>query len=183
MATLATQNKFYVFTATRAAGKIAAGDDAPGPTIARAAVVGMGTMGTGIVQALITAGIPVVAYDENSAALESPARPRSVRRWPAGWPRASWPPHAAEEIEQRLTLAADRRQIAAADLVVESVFEDVGVKRSAIAGVEEVCPAETIIASNTSTISLDVLAEGMRHRNGCWECTSSIRPNACRWWR
>ena len=69
----------------------------------------------------------------------------------------------AEEITGRLTLAADRQQLADAQLVIESVFEDVGVKRSAIAAVEAVCPAETIIASNTSTISLDALAEGMRH--------------------
>jgi 3-hydroxyacyl-CoA dehydrogenase len=162
MATLATQNKFYVFTATRLAGKIAAGDDAPGPTIARAAVVGMGTMGTGIVQALITAGVPVVAYDENSPALQRGAA--KIRASLAGRvAQGKLTAGRAEEIEGRLTLAADRRQIAAADLVVESVFEDAGVKRSAIAGVEEVCPAETIIASNTSTISLDVLAEGMRH--------------------
>jgi 3-hydroxyacyl-CoA dehydrogenase len=162
MATLATQNKFYVFTATRAAGKIAAGDDAPGPTIARAAVVGMGTMGTGIVQALITAGILVVAYDENSAALQRGAA--KIHASLAGRvAQGKLTAGRAEEIEGRLTLAADRRQIAAADLVVESVFEDAGVKRSAIAGVEEVCPAETIIASNTSTISLDVLAERMRH--------------------
>ena len=206
MATLATQNKFYVFTATRAAGKIAEGDetqigwhavttrsvgsacfppertclpaaapregmppkqthaatDSDMPTIARAAVVGMGTMGTGIVQALITAGIPVVAYDENSAALQRGAA--KIRASLAGRvAQGKLTAGRAEEIEGRLALAADRRQIAAADLVVESVFEDAGVKRSAIAGVEEVCPAETIIASNTSTISLDVLAERMRH--------------------
>jgi 3-hydroxyacyl-CoA dehydrogenase len=48
-------------------------------------------------------------------------------------------------------------------LVVEAVFEDVAVKRAAIARLEEVCPAETIIATNTSTINLDVLAAEMRH--------------------
>jgi len=47
--------------------------------------------------------------------------------------------------------------------VIEAVFEDVQVKRSVIRRLEDICAAGAIIATNTSTISLDVLAEGMRH--------------------
>jgi 3-hydroxyacyl-CoA dehydrogenase len=162
MATRATQNKIYIFTATRLASKVATGDDSPMPAIARAAVVGLGTMGTGIVQALITAGVAVVAYDENAAALERGAA--KIRASLAGRvAQGKLAAGRAEEIVGRLALATDRRQLADAELVIESVFEDVDAKRSAIAGVEAVCHPATIIASNTSTISLDVLAGGMRH--------------------
>jgi 3-hydroxyacyl-CoA dehydrogenase len=162
MATVATQNKFYVFVSTRQAAKMDRSSDSPEPTIAKAAVIGLGTMGTGIAQALIAAGVPVVAYDENPTARErgvAKIRASLSGRVAQGKLSAS----RAEEIIERLTPSADRRQIAGADLVIESVFEDVAAKRSAIGGVEEVCPSETIIASNTSTISLDVLAEGMQH--------------------
>ena len=47
--------------------------------------------------------------------------------------------------------------------MIESVFEDVDVKRSVINHLEAVCPASTILATNTSTIPLDELAAGMRH--------------------
>jgi 3-hydroxyacyl-CoA dehydrogenase len=53
--------------------------------------------------------------------------------------------------------------VAQADLVIESVFEDIDAKRSVIRQLESVCPASTILASNTSTIPLDALAAGMRH--------------------
>jgi 3-hydroxyacyl-CoA dehydrogenase len=168
MATRATQNKIYIFTATRLASKIADDNDSPVdadsamPAIARAAVVGMGTMGTGIVQALITAGVSVVAYDESASALERGAA--KIRASLAGRvAQGKLAAGRAEEIAGRLALAADRRQLADAELVIESVFEDVDAKRSAIADVEAVCRPATIIASNTSTISLDVLAGGMRH--------------------
>ena len=46
---------------------------------------------------------------------------------------------------------------------MEAVFEDVTVKRSAIARLEEVCASGTVIATNTSTINLDQLADGMMH--------------------
>jgi 3-hydroxyacyl-CoA dehydrogenase len=55
------------------------------------------------------------------------------------------------------------QEIADADLVIEAVFEDVPTKRSVIGRLEDVCAPGTIIASNTSTISLDVLADGMQH--------------------
>ena len=50
-----------------------------------------------------------------------------------------------------------------ADLVIEAVFEDAAAKRGVLAQIESVCRDGTILASNTSTINLDELAEGMRH--------------------
>lgn len=62
-----------------------------------------------------------------------------------------------------LSTTADWRKIADAPLVIEAVFEDIPVKRAVIGEIEAACGDGAMIASNTSTISLDVLAEGMRH--------------------
>ncbi len=67
---------------------------------------------------------------------------------------------------QTLDLLSTTKQwqdVAQADLVIESVFEDVVVKQSVINQLETVCCSSTILATNTSTIPLDTLAAGMRH--------------------
>ena len=176
MATLPAQNKIYVFTASRLAAKspnvggtLRVPQERHGtrsvpdtvPPVRAAAVVGMGTMGTGIAQALITAGIPTAAFDENPAAIQRGGE--KIRASLAG--RVSQGKLAAgraEEILARLTLASDRMALAAADLIIEAVYEDPVVKQSALTAIELACSPEAIIATNTSTISLDVLAAGMQ---------------------
>ena len=70
METLATRNKIYLFFATRETGKIAGLEGGEPARIAKAAVIGMGSMGTGIARALIIRGVPVVVRDEDESALE-----------------------------------------------------------------------------------------------------------------
>jgi 3-hydroxyacyl-CoA dehydrogenase len=60
-------------------------------------------------------------------------------------------------------VASGWQDLADAELVIEAVFEDVSVKRAVIANLERVCRGDAIIASNTSTLSLDDLADGMQH--------------------
>jgi 3-hydroxyacyl-CoA dehydrogenase len=162
MASRATRNKIYVFCASRQTAKIPELESAAAARIAEAGVLGMGTMGAGIAQALIAAGLRVTACDESSSALEAGAariRGSLDRRVAQGKLAAQ----KADAAWARLATTLDVQLLAGAELVVEAVFEDVAVKRAAIARLEAVCPAGTIIASNTSTINLDVLAEGMRH--------------------
>ena len=166
MATPAAQNKIYVFCASRQTAKIA-GDPEGTPAytparITRAAVLGMGTMGTGIAQALIAAGIRVAACDESQPALQQATekiRASLENRVRQGKLTVG----QAEQTAGLLSTSTDCRQVGDAEIVIEAVFENVDVKRAAISRLEQVCPAETLIASNTSTISLDALAEGMRH--------------------
>jgi 3-hydroxyacyl-CoA dehydrogenase len=162
MAARATQNKIYVFCASRQTAKIPELQSATAARITQAGVLGMGTMGAGIAQALIAAGLRVTACDESQAALEAGAariRGSLDRRVAQGKLAAQ----KAEAAWARLATTLDGQAMAGAEVVVEAVFEDVAVKRAAIARLEAICPAGTIIASNTSTINLDVLAEGMRH--------------------
>jgi 3-hydroxyacyl-CoA dehydrogenase len=157
MKTLATRNKIYMFFAIRQCG---AGLQPAKPlskdgqvanlphTIARAGVVGMGSMGAGIAQALIMAGVPVVVFDENAAAVERALKQIRGRD---------------EKLLRLVRVASGWEDLAEAELVIEAVFEDVAVKRAVIVNLEKVCRADAIIASNTSTLSLDDLAEGMKY--------------------
>jgi len=144
MKTLATQNKMYIFFASRDTAQT----DAPARTIETVGVIGMGTMGTGIAQALVNAGVPTVVFDENAAAVArglNQIRARDQKR-------SEW-----------IRVAAGPEEMRDADLVIEAVFEDLAVKRALLAQLEDVCREDAILASNTSTLSLDALAEGMKH--------------------
>jgi 3-hydroxyacyl-CoA dehydrogenase len=122
----------------------------------------MGTMGTGIAQALIAAGIAVVACDESAEALEKAAR-KIRASLDSRFRQGRLTAEQAEQTAGRLSTSTDLRKLADVEIVIEAVFENVEVKQLAIRRLEEVCSAEALIASNTSTISLDVLAEGMRY--------------------
>lgn len=202
MASLGTQNKFYVFFATREAGKAGdcgmrsaecgmrpeeshaggaegrrerrgdreSGESAQiGPEsqignrkseIRRAAVVGMGSMGTGIAQAFLSAGLPVVALDESEAALEK-GRERIARSLGRRVAEGKLAAERAEAMLGALSATRDWAALADVDWVAEAVFEDVSAKRSVLQKLEGICRPDAIIASNTSTLSLDHLAEGM----------------------
>jgi len=165
MDTLATRNKIHLFFATRQTAKLpklAGAEVVEAAEIAKAAVVGMGSMGVGIAQALIAAGVPVCVRDTDDATLQKGMdRIRSSVQKRIGQGKLS--PERAEEMLGLISTTTNHEDLAGADLVIEAVFEDVPTKRSVIGEIEDSCAARTIIASNTSTISLDVLAEGMRH--------------------
>ena len=162
MATPAARNKIYIFCASRQTAKIPELENAVPTRITKAAVLGMGTMGAGIAQALIAAGIDVIACDQSDPALQAGVeriRTSLERRVSQGKMTAA----KAEATLARLAPTIDPAKLASAQLVIEAVFENLEVKRAAIARLERICPAETIIATNTSTITLGALAEGMRH--------------------
>ncbi|MCY3023651.1 MAG: 3-hydroxyacyl-CoA dehydrogenase NAD-binding domain-containing protein, partial [Planctomycetota bacterium] len=128
----------------------------------KAAVVGMGTRGTGIAHALAAAGVPVVVRDEEEAALQKGMeRIRSSlgKRVEQGQRSPQW----LADVLERITPTTRWQEVANADVVIESVFENVSVKRAVIERLEAICAPDTIIATNTSTISLDELGVGMRH--------------------
>ncbi len=160
MATRATRNKLHLSFATRRAKEVA---DRAGPTIpfTTTAVVGIGTMGTGIVQALATAGLPVVAIDQRPE-----ARQRALQRIQESLHKRvaqnKLGSEAADEILGRISLSDELLDARSANLVIEAVYEDLGVKRPLIEQLETICSGETVIATNTSTLSLTELASGMQ---------------------
>ncbi len=162
MASRATRSRIYLFFATRQAGKVPELADLEPRPIQTVAVVGLGSMGSGIAQALLSSGLPVLACDRDP---EMPLKARAKieqslgRRASAG----KLAPEKMAEMLGRFGVAASLEGVAEADVVIEAVFEDFDVKRGVLSELEAACPAETILATNTSTISLEDLAAGM-HR-------------------
>ncbi len=130
--------------------------------VAKAAVVGMGSMGTGIAQALLMAGLPVVVREENEAALaRGTEKIRHSLEKRIG--RGKLSAQQAADMLGLLSTTTEWEPMADAGLVIEAVFEDAAVKRAVLERLESVCPAETILATNTSTISLDLFTSHLRH--------------------
>ena len=162
MATPATRNKIYLFFAVRETAKVPQLADAKPAAISTAAVVGMGSMGTGIAHALIIAGVPVTVLEADESALQRGVGRirRSVEK------RVSQGKLSPERAEGMLSLVATTTRwadLADADLIIEAVFEDADAKRAVIGQIEQACREDAVIATNTSTISLDVLSESMVH--------------------
>ncbi len=157
-----TRNKIYLFFATHQTSKIPELADEATRPLTHAAVVGMGSMGTDIAQVLVLAGVPVVVLDQDMAALAKGTDKirASIQQRVA---RGKLARSRAERALKLISMTTHWDGVARADLVIESVFEDVQVKQGVLNQLEAVCPAGTILASNTSTIPLDVLAARMRH--------------------
>lgn len=130
--------------------------------IARAAVVGMGTMGAGIAQAIVAAGIPTVVVDERPEAVEK-GRRKIVASLEKRVAQGKLGPEDRDRTLALLRVAHKIEEVADADLAVEAIFEDLDTKRRVLGQIESVCRPEAILATNTSTINLDALAEGLRY--------------------
>lgn len=120
-------------------------------------VVGAGTMGHGIAQVAAQAGFDVRLVDVDREALE-----RGLERVGSGYARLVAKERMSEEEREaalgRLNGSTELGALADADLVIEAVVERLEVKRQVLADLDRICPAETILASNTSSISLTKLA-------------------------
>lgn len=125
-------------------------------------VVGAGTMGSGIAYSSAAAGHNVTIVEQDKALLDA-----GRRRIDEYVQRAVSKGHVDKEqavtISKRLNATLDfAKACANADLVVEAVFEDPAVKEKVFAQLDKFSPKETILASNTSSISISKLAGATR---------------------
>ena len=148
----------HAFMAERAASKV---PDVPGDTpvrsIASAAVIGAGTMGGGIAMNFANAGIPVTILETKQEALDKGLE--TIRKNYENTVKKG--KLTAEKGEQRIGLikgTLDYADIAQADIVIEAVFEDMGVKEAVFKQLDAVMKPGAILASNTSTLDLDRIA-------------------------
>jgi len=120
-------------------------------------VVGAGLMGSGIAQNAISTGYTVTLNDQNMAALER-ARANIEKMMRRDVEKGRMAAEDCDAALARLTLDATIDGAKDADLVIEAIYENLQAKQAIFQKLEEVCPANTIFASNTSSISLTALA-------------------------
>ena len=126
--------------------------------IRKVGVVGAGTMGNGIAQVFAAQGADVVLCDTAQPILDKALAKiaGSVRKFAekAGKDGAA----AEQEVRARIRCTTDLEAMKDRDLAIEAVVEDLGVKRAIFQRLDAVCPPAAILASNTSSISITVIA-------------------------
>ena len=149
----------HIFQAERAASHIdGIPDSIATRPIKRVGVVGAGTMGGGITMSFINAGLPVTLVETTQEALDRGLA--NIRRNYAGALRKG--SITEERLEQRLGLITPTLQyepLCDVDLVVEAVFESMEIKRKVFERLDEIVKQGAILASNTSTLNLDAIAQ------------------------
>jgi 3-hydroxyacyl-CoA dehydrogenase len=148
----------HLFTSQRAASKIA---DVPDTTPTRAiklvAVIGAGTMGGGISMNFLNAGIPVKILETKQEALD-----RGIatikKNYEAQVKKGKLKEDKYAQRMALLTSTLSYDDIKDADLVIEAVFEEMGVKETVFKQLDAVMKPGAILASNTSTLDVNAIA-------------------------
>ena len=148
----------HLFTAQRAASKIAdVPDTTPVRDIKSVAVIGAGTMGGGITMNFLNAGIPVKMIETKQDALD-----RGVATIKKNYEAQVKKGKLKEDkYAQRMSLLSTTLSyddIKDADLVIEAVFEEMGVKEAVFKQLDAVMKPGAILASNTSTLDVNAIA-------------------------
>ncbi len=133
---------------------------APIPPGSPVAVVGAGTMGAGIAQVAAAAGHPVFLFDSVDGAVDKALDDLRLRM-ESSVARGRRSADEAASILELVVGCGWLAECATAALVIEAIVEDLDVKREVLAEIEEHTDPETIIATNTSSLSVTAIASGL----------------------
>ena len=131
--------------------------------IGRVGVVGLGTMGAGIAQVCVQAGLEVVGR-EVSPELGEKARERIDHYLSRGVEKGRLSEDDKDAALGRLTLVTDIADLGSCQLVIEAAFEDLGVKRELFGELEKSVEPDAILATNTSALSVTEIADATNSR-------------------
>ena len=115
-------------------------------------VIGAGQMGNGIAQVCASFGLDVSLFDINSAQLEKAKA--SINKSLDKLESKDRLPDSAKAIQSRLNYTNSLESLKDADLVIEAIIENEDIKAKVFKELDELCKAETILASNTSSIPI-----------------------------
>lgn len=148
----------HVFFGEREVAKIPdIGKDTPLLPVNRVAIVGAGTMGGGIAMTFANAGIPVLLKEADQTALDRGLG--TIRKnYANSVKRGRFTEQYAEERLALITPTLSYDGFSEVDMVVEAVFEGMALKKEVFAQLDKVCRPGAILASNTSTLSIDEIA-------------------------
>ena len=148
----------HAFFGERAASKIPdVPEDTPQRKIERVAVIGAGTMGGGISMNFLNAGIPVTMLEMKQDALDRGVA--TIRKnYEAQVKKGKLKQDKLDDRMALLSTTLNYADIAQADMVIEAVFEEMGVKEKVFKTLDEVMKPGAILASNTSTLDVNQIA-------------------------
>lgn len=147
----------HLFFAERQAAKVAGLDGVAPRRVSRVGVIGAGTMGAGIAMCFADAGIPVTLIDRDEASAR-----RGMERIRGSYERMAAAgridSHEVQRRMARVHSTTDLQSLAACDLVVEAVFEEMDVKTALFREIDRIVRDDAVMASNTSYLNLDQIA-------------------------
>ena len=130
---------------------------APITEFSRVAVIGGGLMGRGIVMSLVDAGLQVVLVEQNDAYLQQ-AMESIKTAYQGQVDKAQITTEQLHRKMQAITALSTVRDLGQVDLVIEAIVEDMTVKQAVFRQLDSLCAPETVFASNTSRLDINVLA-------------------------
>ncbi len=154
-----SQAQRHIFFAEREAAKVSdLSKDLKGARVARAAVIGAGTMGGGIAMCFANVGIPVTLVEVGEDALKA-GLDRIAANYRSTVKRGGL---SQAEMDRRLGQiqgTTDLAAVGAADLVIEAVFEEMEIKRRLFADLDRLAKPGALLATNTSYLDVDEIAQ------------------------
>ncbi|NOK00384.1 MULTISPECIES: 3-hydroxyacyl-CoA dehydrogenase NAD-binding domain-containing protein [Myxococcus] len=135
--------------------------DYPQHTAKKVGVLGAGMMGAGIAYVCAKAGIDVVLKDVSLASAEK-GKQYSVKLVEKAIQKGKSTKEKGDALLARIHPTTDAADLKGCDLVIEAVFEDVKLKHQVFQEVQDVVATDAVLGSNTSTLPISVLAEGVK---------------------
>lgn len=148
----------HQFFAEREAMRLPQELDAAPRGVKTIAVIGAGTMGSGIAIAALDAGYAVVLLEQDGSAMER-GRERIAEHYRQRVAAGKLDAARASTTESRLSTSLDWAALAAADLVIEAVFEDLAVKQEVFRRIDAHARPGAVLATNTSYLDVDAIAQ------------------------
>lgn len=152
----------HVFAAERKAGKVPGLENAAPGEIRTVGVVGIGLMGAGIAVSFLDAGFTVRAVEQDERRAEA-GRQRIEALYARAMKSGRVTETAKAERVSRLAVFAERTELAPCDLVIEAVFDDLGVKQALFRELSGIVRPDAVLATNTSYLDPDRIAEAASH--------------------
>jgi 3-hydroxyacyl-CoA dehydrogenase len=148
----------HAFFAERGVARVPGIDrDTPTREIGSAAIIGAGTMGAGIAYSCLNAGLEVILLDNSEEGLARGAD--TIHKLYAGGVERGKISAAEQQAGlARFSTSQDYNDLAEVDIVIEAVFESLAVKKDVFGALDAVLKPGAILASNTSTLSIDEIA-------------------------
>ena len=147
----------HAFFAEREVAKSPETRNATPRAIASVGVIGGGTMGAGIAVAVLNAGLPVTMVERDDASIAR-GRANVEKVYDGLVAKSRMTPEAKAAVMARFSGSTSYDALAQADLVIEAVFEEMGVKKAVFAELDRVCKPGAVLATNTSYLDIDEIA-------------------------